>query len=352
MVNSVERGGAEVQLLNLVKNQVKSGHKISVLTGKYDEAFLLEFRTLGVEVITEKNTWPCVKLSTLKRILSEIDLLHAHLPRAELVALFLNLLFSVKFIVTRHNTERMLTRYPKWLSRVVSRICTNRSSGVIAISNAVKNFLIETREVGSKVQIDVIYYGISLNIDRTGGVRKRSDNSPKDIVVVARLEPQKNLAFLLDVLQPNLLSGDFRLSIYGDGSLKNELQAKSKFLDISQNVFFRGKVDNVIEILEGSELFILPSLYEGFGMVFLEAMVADCKVVASDLPVTREIFGFSYPYLAKPNNLEDFRVKIRSCMQAPRESTNARFFEILDRFNEQKNCLAHQQFYERVSRVV
>lgn len=105
------------------------------------------------------------------------------------------------------------------------------------------------------------------------------------ICCVARLTPQKNLAMLLEAIRG--LNG--KSVIFGDGPLRGELEKQAKRDNL--NVSFAGRIPNerVPHELCRSELFVLPSLYEGNPKALLEAMACGLPVIGTDVPGIRDV---------------------------------------------------------------
>ena len=100
---------------------------------------------------------------------------------------------------------------------------------------------------------------------------------------VGRLSHQKNHIFLLNVFKKVLeLSPEAKLLLVGDGELKNELLQTCNDLNISDSVVFLGNRNDVSDLLQAMDVFVLPSLYEGFGIVNLEAQCTGLPCVLSD----------------------------------------------------------------------
>lgn len=105
------------------------------------------------------------------------------------------------------------------------------------------------------------------------------------IVSVGRLNLQKNHALLIDAF--NELHKDFpelTLEIYGEGPLKNELQNRVNYYDLSKSVKLMGAHRNVLNRIYGARMFILPSKYEGMPNALMEAMCLGIPVLSSDCP--------------------------------------------------------------------
>ena len=114
--------------------------------------------------------------------------------------------------------------------------------------------------------------------------RNYSIDDTVTVIFMGRLHPQKGLDVLLPAFKqvisnrPNM---SWRLWLLGDGSLRSELQIKTKQLDIVQEVKFWGKVDDVSTYLARADIFVLPSRSEGMSNALLEAMAHGLPCVAT-----------------------------------------------------------------------
>lgn len=108
---------------------------------------------------------------------------------------------------------------------------------------------------------------------------------------VARLHPQKNQTLLLDVLAG--LPDDVTLVLAGDGPDRALLEEKAVALGLSSRVIFKDWVptDRVPDFLAALDVFVFPSLYEGFGLSLIEAAQQGLPIVASDIGIFRELLG-------------------------------------------------------------
>ncbi|NIO20219.1 MAG: glycosyltransferase, partial [Candidatus Aenigmarchaeota archaeon] len=106
---------------------------------------------------------------------------------------------------------------------------------------------------------------------------------------IARLSPQKDVhTFLYAISNVVREFPSLRCFIVGDGDQRRELENLSHRLELNGNVIFLGYRDDVREILEILDVFVLSSLWEGFPLVVLEAMAASKPVVATEVPGTAE----------------------------------------------------------------
>lgn len=108
-------------------------------------------------------------------------------------------------------------------------------------------------------------------------------NDTLNLVSVGRLVHQKGFDLLLDAFS-KLNNKNIKLTIIGDGPLREELEAIAKNLDIDERVSFLGFVKDPYKIIRDSDAFILPSRYEGFPNIVLEALACGTPVIATPAP--------------------------------------------------------------------
>lgn len=291
VITTIDLGGAEKQLLTLAKQQQLHGKKIAVVPLKGKLELLDNFTSAGVTMLTQFcNLNPLVQLVKLKQLIDSNDVIvHAHLPRSELLAALVTK--SRRFILSRHNSEAFFPGAPSWISRLLSIIVTNRAAKVIAISNAVAEFLISTREVSKKdrSKIVTIYYGIDELADKNKILGNRSK---LQFGTIARIVDQKDIPTLLNGFKLILEHmRDAELHIAGIGILENKMKVLASELGIDSKVHWYGKIENIDKFLESIDIFLLTSKYEGFGLVLLEAMARGIPVVAANNSSIPEVVG-------------------------------------------------------------
>ena len=339
LITTIERGGAEKQLLILAKEQIKLGLEIEVIYLKGVPELKKDFENAKCKVndsISNRNfIFQVLLLSKqLRRFPTPV---HAHLPKSELIASLVCPKRS--FIVTRHNSENFWPRAPKSVSKLISKFVCSRAVGIISISNAVKRFVIETGEVSKNCKIDVIHYGSDLNselskiglLDLSSKISKSSRTFK--IGSIGRLVDQKDYPTLLMAFKELLINHPAsELYIVGIGNRKKELEILVRSLEIYEKVFFLGRTSYITEFLSLIDLFVLPSRYEGFGLVLLEAMSAKKPILASNNSSIPEVLGSDFPGLFKTGSVADLLGKIELTI------TNNNFvIALLDHYSDQLN---------------
>jgi glycosyltransferase involved in cell wall biosynthesis len=193
--------------------------------------------------------------------------------------------YNVPFIYREANII-IPERYSGFLG-ILARKVEKKSIHVIANSHDTRDSLIEVLDVQDK-KITVIgnpVYNQKL-IDKSFEKYTKSIyefKSCKFILNVARLEPQKDQKTLLLAFSKVIpLIPDLELVILGEGSLEIDLKSLSNELGISEKVRFLGFCQNPYPFYRNSELFVLSSIYEGFGNVLVEALSFGKPVVSAN----------------------------------------------------------------------
>ena len=129
---------------------------------------------------------------------------------------------------------------------------------------------------------------------------------------VGNLKPHKNLERLLEAFSKIESKRGLKLILVGkEFQSYSELREKIKKLNIEENVILTGKVeqDELVHLYNFADVFIFPSLYEGFGLPILEAMACGTKVVCSNSSSLPEVGG-KYVVYFDPEDVNDMREKI------------------------------------------
>ncbi|MBM3938791.1 MAG: glycosyltransferase, partial [Sphingomonadales bacterium] len=159
LITTIERGGAEKQLLTLVREQIKFGLSVEVLYLKGVPELKPEFENCGATVNQSLSKESFLKqIITFRKILNQDQVpVHAHLPKSELLASLS--CRRGRFIFSRHNSEPFWPGMPKLLSNFLSRFVASRSASGICISNAVRDYVIQRGELSTDYDLKIIHYG-------------------------------------------------------------------------------------------------------------------------------------------------------------------------------------------------
>ena len=151
---------------------------------------------------------------------------------------------------------------------------------IIAVSEGIKKGLVKNYNVEAN-KVNIINNPV--NISSINSVSPLTCKRPF-ILAAGRLHPQKGYDYLLKAYASIASSVDADLIILGEGKERNSLQSLAKELGIEETVYFPGFKNDLWSYMKSAQCFVLSSRYEGLGNVILEAMAANCPVVAFDCP--------------------------------------------------------------------
>jgi glycosyltransferase involved in cell wall biosynthesis len=296
LITELELGGAERLLATTLPRLDRKRFEVSVAYLYGNAPLRVELERAGIRVtkLDSRRKLDFAAFARLGRLLRDerIEILHTHLIQADLLGFFAARRVRVPIVVsTKHNTHYFQS-HGGWLERL-DAFANRRLNRIVAVSEAVKRFYMETQRLDAAA-IEVIHNGIELEQFRSSpplekftlGLRE----TDKLVCAVGSLTEKKGHALLLHAwpeivrAQPNA-----RLALVGDGPLRGELERLTDSLGIRATVQFLGRRRDVPSILRAADVFALPSLWEGFGIVVVEAMAASVPVVASSVDGVCEI---------------------------------------------------------------
>ena len=303
VVTTLDVGGAEMHLLEQVRGQVRRGHEVRVAYLKGGGRLAPDFLAAGASEVRAIPIGPTLPLHLGRRI-AQADVVHSHLLKADAVcAVVATLLGRRKRLVSgKHNDERAL------LNPTVSRIhgvLGNLPARTIVLSDHVGRFVEEHGRVRHE-KLRRVYYGLDpapFEAAAAGDARRRLraelDITPDEVVFVcvARFAPQKAHDVLLRALRKALDARDtgdppLRLLLVGDdpfGDGRKRAERVAKELRLDREALFLGIRRDVPELLAASDVFVMSSLWEGLGLVFLEAMARAMPVLATRVSAVPEV---------------------------------------------------------------
>ncbi len=219
----------------------------------------------------------------------KLDILHVHyaIPHATVAFLAKQILLrhgiKIPVVTTLHGTDITLVGINKTFAPIVE-FSIDASDGVTAVSDDLKKQTNENFNI--KSEIKVIHNFI--NFDRFRKSNKDhfkkaiAPNGEMIITHTSNFRPVKRVADALNVFCRIQKEVPSKLLLIGDGPLRSELEEMARKNPNYEHIRFLGKQDAVEEILAVSDLFIMPSEKESFGLAALEAMACEVPVISSD----------------------------------------------------------------------
>lgn len=153
----------------------------------------------------------------------------------------------------------------------------HKASGIVFQTNEAKAYFSKDIQEMSTVILNPVEIPFE-HIEKTGKEKK--------IVTVGRLESQKNHAMLIKAFADiHERFPEYRLEIYGEGTLRSELETLIREENLEDAVFLMGYTTNVLEAILTAKIFVLSSDYEGMSNALIEAMAIGLPVVSTDHPI-------------------------------------------------------------------
>ena len=317
VITRAELGGAQVHVLDLVSNLPRQYEPI-VAAG--EDGFLLEqCRKLGAAVhIVPDLVQPIRPRKDLKALFALVKLfrnekptlVHAHTSKAGLLARFAARITGTPVVFTAHTWSFAdgLPFLQRWIAIPLEWIAAALGGKIITVSQANQEKA-ERMWIGRKKDLLTIWNGIPDNPVRANPGSHRGTR----LIMVARFVPQKDHQSLLRALTG--IQGDWSLMLVGDGPCRNEIQEMAVNLGLAQRIHFLGDRSDIAQLLAESDIFLLPSKWEGLSISILEAMRTGLPVIATDVggvseAVTHGVTGFLVP----PQDTAQLRTRLRQLM--------------------------------------
>ena len=227
--------------------------------------------------------------------LYDLDLLHVHyaIPHSVSALLARQMLASgpskrrLPFVTTLHGTDITLVGLDRSYLPI-TRYSIEESDGVTAISNYLRDITLKEFEVKNHIEVVYNFVNCDLYIRDADAGRRRREYAPGDekiLVHLSNFRPVKRLTDVVEIFDRVRKKIPAKLLLVGDGPDRSKAEWLAVQKGIHDHVIFLGKQDRVQEKLAVSDVMLLPSELESFGLAALEAMA--CKVV----PITTRVGG-------------------------------------------------------------
>lgn len=323
IINDLSSGGAEKLISDILPLMKKSGHDVEVLLlSNRNNVFVEQLIDNSINVVTLKpNKIRSIRnLYHLRKYVNskKFDIIHAHLfPANYLTSIVSKLNFNDKtmYVLTEHNTHNR--RRDLKIIRPIEKFIYNSFDKIISISKGTQFSLKKWLKNIKEEKFITINNGI--NIERFKHAKKYNKNELNNIfvdeniilVMTGRFTNQKDQKTIIKALKN--LDDNIHLLLVGEGPLLDDHISFVKELNLEDRVHFMGFRNDVERIVKSSDLVIVSSNWEGFGLVAVEGMAAGKPVIASEVPGLEEIVS-GYGVLFTKNDHNELSNKIKELL--------------------------------------
>ncbi len=293
-------------------------------------------------------------LSALYRLYqtNRFDLLRVHSPTIGLACWWFHQTTHVPVIAHYHHLEE--NRIADWINRLV--IC---NYNVITTDSQFSSNQLVHRYRLSKENIRIVYPGVDPIYVPSPGIADLKNrlgiSGAKVLFYLGSLKERKNLPFLLHVFKEvHQAEPNSRLILGGSGPLAEELKALAAKLGITSYIQFTGPIQEEEKAVYYSlaDVFVMPSLVEGFGLAAAEAMACSTATVVSNTSSLPEVVQDGITgFLADPSCVEEFKAKILILFKDDALRTTmgrAGREKVLDKFSWDRAAMQTKEIYEQV----
>lgn len=284
-------GGLQQVVVNICRSINREKFDISILCLKDGGEYLSEVDSLGIKVfhlphkIKGTDYFSFLKVAKILRQ-EKIEIIHTHNTQPFFDGTIGAMLSGVNTIVHTDHARDFPDKYRYMLAE---RVISHFAYKIVGVSDHTAYNLMKYEKI-NKNKIVTIENGIDgskyeIKIDRD---RKRKElgiaNAGPIIGLGVRLTKQKGISYLLQAM-PQLIKlyPGITLVIAGDGDQKIPLQNVAKQLNIDGHVIFLGARLDIPQLLKLFDIYVLPSLWEGLPLVLLEALAAECPIIATNV---------------------------------------------------------------------
>jgi len=345
-------GGSGVVATELGKALADEGHQVHFIT--YSQPARLDFfsANLFYHEVSVRD-YPLFDYAPYESALAsklvdvvrfeQLDILHVHyaIPHASAAFMAKQILetygIHIPIVTTLHGTDITLVGKDPTYKPVVT-FSINKSDGVTAVSQSLKDDTEQHFEINREIRVIPNFIDFSrFSLKPKDHFKKAiAPNNERILIHTSNFRKVKNTSDVIRTFQKIQEKIPSKLLMVGDGPERAADEQLCRSLGICDHVRFLGKQDAVEEILSVSDLFLMPSQSESFGLAALEAMACKVPAITSNAGGLPElnVNGFS-GYMSNVGDVDDMAAKAISILQEE---------ETLQQFKE--NALARAREFD------
>lgn len=306
-----EYGGAQVHIRDLSLGLKGQGHDVHVMSGwpgkvsDYLEHMDVPYTEIPDLVRPIKPLQDIKAFRQVRAALKEVkpDILSCHSSKAGLIGRLAAWSLGVPVVFTAHGwafTENV-PPVPRLIYRVIETVASLFSSHIITVSEYDRDLAIK-KHVAPKSKMTAIHNGMPDRAAPKRAVKRKEE--PLQLMMIARFGPQKDHATLVKALADLPEELNWELSLVGGGD-NSEIGTLVDQSGLTNKVTFLGEREDIGDLLEKADIYLLISHWEGFPRSILEGMRAGLPVIATDVAGVKEaVIEGQTGYLVPHNDVD------------------------------------------------
>ena len=318
-VDTLEYAGIQIFIYNIIKNIKNTEIDILTLNDNNNYPIEEELKKYNVNIY-KLNVW-LNNISSYIKYKKEVNdffkehndykIIHLHGTSKNYYILKVAKKHNIDIRITHsHNTNFYTNNLiKKFIGNILKNKLIKYSTDFFACSKEAGTWLFKNKEftiIPNGIEIDKFKYN---NKFKNELIKKYNLKNKFIIGNIARLTYQKNSLFLLDILKEVKKEKDNAfLIIIGSGNLENKLQRKIKEYNLEKDVLVLKNINDTYKYYNLFDCLVLPSLYEGFSIVILEAQINGLKCIVNKNVLPKEVFISNN--IIEVENLDDYKNEI------------------------------------------
>lgn len=267
---------------------------------------------------------------------NDFDIVHAHDYTASVLSGF----FFKRKVISHIHSNAPFSKTLN-LKSSIHYLSTIRVSKILCVSNSIMNEMYFKNRIGNKLKVAYNW----VNTEERYWKEDLTKNI--DVLFIGRFSDEKNPFLFLEVIKKLKDNGlkNIIVKMIGRGKLKEDISEYINKNNLDKNIEVLDFTDKPHKYMKESKVFFVPSKWEGFGLVFVEALINDCAVVATPVGGIKEIFKGDLSYLSYDKEKLVTIIEKLLLDNNYRKCNIYKKNEILNRFDMSKNIDVFREYY-------
>lgn len=278
---------------------------------------------LTLDIVKRPSIWDISNIARIYRFLKthQINLVHGHGAKGGLYARVAGKLAGCKVVYTPHGgvVHNMFNSLEASIYRYVEKgLCPFTDLLIFESQYTAEAF--KRKFTCRGVEKTVNYNGVNLPDVAVGGRDYAHRSAPAKVGVFAMLREEKGQHLALQAVKDLLMDGRLiELHFFGNGKLKALLERDVLNFGLSDKVIFHGEVNDVYQHMSAMDFVLIPSLFESFGYVAVESMLAGVPVISSNAGGLKEVITEKEGFVFESGSIDDMKEAILQATSASPE---------------------------------